>query len=117
MEPRHAANPDATRAVTPFRPRLVLRIHADSKPTLTTDLFRPKDYHAPAAFPRLRATVQSVNPRFIAVLLPLPAGEGEPKVSFAEQPGKRITTIQWQKHTDRLEWTESDGSVDFLKSL
>lgn len=96
-------------------PRLVLRVHADSPAKLATDVFRPKDYHAPAAFPRLRATVESVSPRFIAVLLPLPAAVEEPKIRFEATSGKRIVTIQWRQHTDRIEWTESDGSVALLK--
>ena len=95
-------------------PRMVLRIHADSPLKLSTDVFRPTDYHAPAAFPRLRATVESVNPRFIAVLLPLPATVEEPKVRFEASRGKRLVTIEWKQHADRFEWTESDGSVDFL---
>lgn len=96
-------------------PRLVLRIHADSPPKLSADVFRPTDYHAPAAFPRLRATVESVNPRFIAVLLPLPATVAEPKVRFEVNSGKRMVTIEWNRRADRFEWTESDGSVEFLK--
>lgn len=96
-------------------PRLVLRIHADATPSLSTDVFRPKDYHAPAAFPRFRATVEAVNPHFIAVLLPLPAATAEPEVRFESNEGKRITTIRWPQHTDTLVWSEKDGSVTLLK--
>ena len=69
-------------------PRFTVRIHADAQPRLSTDAFRPNDYHPPAAFPRLRATVRSVNPRFIAVLLPLPAAVKEPEVRFESKDGE-----------------------------
>jgi hypothetical protein len=97
------------------RPRLVLRIHADATPVLSTDVFQPKDYHAPAAFPRFRATVRGVNPRFIAVLLPLPAAAAEPEVRFESKDETRITTIRWPQHTDTLVWSEKDGSATLLK--
>ncbi len=98
-------------------PRMVLRLHADSKPVLATDVFRPNDYHPPAAFPRLRATVQGVNPRFIAVLLPLPAAVAEPEVHFESKDGTRTATIRWAEHTDTLVWRESHGSVNLLTPM
>jgi hypothetical protein len=91
-------------------PRLVVRLRAAATPSLTVDAFRPVDYHAPAAFPRFRATVHSVNPRFIAVLLPLPAAVAEPDVQFALNAGKHTVTIRWPQHTDTLVWTERDNS-------
>jgi hypothetical protein len=92
-------------------PRLVVRLHAAAKPALAIDAFRPVDYHAPAAFPRLRATVESVNPKFVAVLLPLPADVAEPEVQFTSVASKHTATIRWPTHTDTLVWTEQDGSV------
>ena len=91
--------------------RLVVRIHSCSQSVLTTDTFRPVDYHPPAEFPRFKATTHDVNPRFIAVLLPLPAAMAEPDVRFESREGRRITTVNWPQHTDTLVWSDSDGSV------
>jgi hypothetical protein len=102
FEPRQASGK------APAAPRLVVRIHADAEAVLSADVFHPVDYHAPAAFPRLRATTRGVNPRFVAVLLPLPAAAAEPEVRFTSQAGQRITTIRWPKHTDTFVWAQSD---------
>jgi len=91
--------------------RLVVRIHSCSQSVLTTDTFRPVDYHPPDKFPRFKATTHDVNPRFIAVLLPLPTAIVEPDVRFESHEGKRITTVKWPQHTDTLVWSDSDGSV------
>jgi hypothetical protein len=103
-----------TRSVVPA-PRLVVRIHADGDAKLSTDVFRPVDHHPPAAFPRLRATVRSGNPRFIAVLLPLPPGVAEPDVRFETDPGRRVATITWADHADTLAWSVTDGAVEFTE--
>ena len=97
-------------------PRLVLRIHADVKPALSTDVFRPDDERPAAAFPRFRATVRAVNPRFIAVLLPLAAAATEPRVDFALKDGSRTARVQWPGHTDTFRWDGNDGSVKLLES-
>jgi len=91
--------------------RLVVRIHSCSQAVLTTDNFRPIDYHPPAKFPRFKATTHDVNPRFIAILLPLTAAMAEPEVRFESQEGKRITTVKWSQHTDTLVWSDNDGSI------
>ncbi len=93
--------------------RLVLRIHADSEVDLTTDAFHPSDWHAAAAFPRFRATSQAVNPRYIAVLLPLPVAVEEPRVAFRSGDDQRVVRIEWPGHTDTLTWSTSDGSAAF----
>jgi hypothetical protein len=95
-------------------PRLVLQLQADTKPVLSTDVFTPGDFRIAATFPRFRATVRDVNPRFIAVLLPLPAGTKEPKIQFETKAGKRLAMIQWPGHTDTFVWSESDGSASLL---
>jgi hypothetical protein len=92
-------------------PRMVLRLHADAQPTLATDVFHPGDFRPAAAFPRFRATARCVNPRFIAVLLPLSAGAPEPKVEFESKSDSRSVTIQWPGHTDTFVWAQSDGSI------
>jgi len=96
-------------------PRLVVHVDAASKLSLSTDVFEPADYHGPAAFPRFRATVRDVNPRFFAVLLPLPASVKEPEVRFRPDEGKRRVEIEWPGHVDVLEWSESDGSLQFVE--
>jgi hypothetical protein len=97
------------------KPRLVVHRDAASKPALSTDVFEPEDYHGPAEFPRFRATVREVEPRFFAVLLPLPAGVEEPEVKFESDAGKRIVRVGWPEHVDVLEWSVSDGTVNLLK--
>ena len=91
--------------------RLVVRIHSGVQSVLSTDTFRPVDYHAPAKFSRFKATTHDVNPRFIAVLLPLSAAMAEPDVRFESREGNRIVTVKWPQHTDTLVWSDSDGSV------
>jgi len=95
-------------------PRLVVRIHADANTVLSTDLFHPNDYHGPAAFPRLRASTQAVNPHFVAVLLPLPAKVKEPKISFQTRAGSRLTIIQWLDHSDTFVWSDADSSLKLV---
>lgn len=99
---RVVATQDAT-------PRLVVRLDAASESRLSTDVFEPEDYHGPAAFPRFKATVHDVNPRFLAVLLPLPAGTQEPDVHFGSSAGKRQVRITWPGHVDVFEWADEDG--------
>ena len=96
--------------------RLVVRIHSSSPSVLTTDTFQPKDYHPPAKFPRFKATTHDVNPKFIAVMLPLPAAVAEPDVRFEARDGKRIATVKWPQHTDTLTWSDRDGSVGLAQS-
>ena len=91
--------------------RLIVRLHADSDVTLATDVFRPDDYRSPAAFPRFRATTHAANPRFVAVLLPLPAKTEEPQVTFDAEDKNRIVRLKWPSHTDKFVWTGSDGSA------
>ena len=100
-----AAKPDS---------RLLVRIDASSKVTLATDVFHPTDYHGPASFPRFRATTRAVNPRFIAILLPLEVNVNEPAVTFELAAGKRIAKVTWPGHTDTFEWSEADGSAKLV---
>jgi len=97
-------------------PRLVLRLDADAEPRISTDMFHPNDWRPPAAFPRLRATARTVNPRFIAVLLPLPPKVREPEVRFERRAGQRVTTVAWPTHTDTFIWSESDGAAVFARA-
>lgn len=97
-------------------PRLVVHIDATSRVELSTDVFEPQDYHGPARFPRLRATVDTVEPRFLAVLLPLGGGLKEPDVKFESSGDKRLVRITWPGRTDVLEWPAGDGTPRLLES-
>ncbi len=108
----------AMRTVKPdhIEPRLLVRIDAARQPAISTDVFEPEDYHGPARFPRLRAMVNDVEPRFLAVLLPLPSAVEEPEVRFESIADKRLVRIAWPSHTDVLEWPAGDGMPRLLES-
>lgn len=110
LEPQQASG-EADVDARGTEPRLVLRLDADAESQLSTDVFRPNDWRPPAAFSRLRATARTVNPRFIAVLLPLPPKVKEPEVRFERRTGQRVTTVAWPTHTDTFIWSESDGAA------
>jgi hypothetical protein len=97
-------------------PRLVVHVDASSGATLSTDVFEPEDYHGPAAFPRLRATVHDVEPRFLAILLPLPGEAKEPELNFESIGEKRLVRITWPRHTDVFEWPAGNGAPRLLDS-
>ena len=88
----------------PLETRFELHIAAESPVRLGTDTFHPNDYHGPAAFPRLRATVRAVNPAFMAVLLPLPQNVPAPTVSFSPAGGDRRVTVAWENGRDVILW-------------
>lgn len=96
-------------------PRLVLQVQAETPPELSTDVFEPVDPRAAASFPRLRAKVRGVNPRFAAVLLPLPAATKEPAIRFERQAGNRTVTVEWPTHADTFVWSDADGSATLGK--
>lgn len=110
LEPQQASG-EADVGSRGTEPRLVLHLDADAKPQFSTDVFSPNDWRPPAAFPRLRATARTVNPRFIAVLLPLPPAVKEPEVRFERRAGQRVTTVAWPTHTDTFIWSDSDGAA------
>jgi hypothetical protein len=91
-------------------PRLLVRVDALSGATFSTDVFHPEDYHGPAAFPRLRATVRDVEPRFLALLLPLPAEVKAPEISFESLPDKRLIRIAWPGHVDVFQRPAGNGT-------
>ena len=93
----------------PALPRLVVHLDAVGEPRFTTDVFEPKDYHGPAEFPRLRSTVACLEPRFLAVLLPLPPGVEEPEVSFETKDGVRFVRVAWPGHEDVLAWPPGEA--------
>ena len=96
-------------------PRMTVHLDAASKPVLSTDVFEPEDYHGPAVFPRLKATVQDVNPRFLAVLLPLPVGVQQPDIHFDSIEKGRQVKIAWPDHVDLFECFDEDGSARMVE--
>jgi hypothetical protein len=78
----------------PARLRLVL--HAAAPVTLSVDGY---DGHR-----RLRGAVRAANPRFVAILLPLPEGVEAPKVEVVEEAQAVEMRILWPGRTDRLSW-------------
>ncbi len=78
-------------------PRMVVRLHAESRVELTVDGY---DGH-----PRLNAVTRARNPRFAAVLLPLAGGTPEPEVSFETDDGELVLRVQWgAEATDEIRW-------------
>ncbi|HJN18333.1 MAG TPA: hypothetical protein QGH10_22720, partial [Armatimonadota bacterium] len=77
-------------------PRMVVRIGASAPVDLNVDGY---DGH-----PRLNATATAVNPRFAAVLLPLPGGVEAPDVSFAQRDDGVLVRIAWDGATDEVAW-------------
>jgi len=97
-------------------PRLLVHVDAPAGAALATDVFHPEDYHGPAAFLRLRATVRDVEPRLIALLLPLPADVQDPEVRFESHADKRLVRIAWPGHTDVFQWPAGNGQPTLLES-
>ncbi len=95
--------------------RLKLHLHADAPMTMETDVFRPEDEHGPASFPRFRAHARSMNPHFMAVLVPLPAGVGDPTVSFAADAAGRTVEISWPTHRDVITWPGDGNRAPVLR--
>ena len=90
--------------VTPEERPSFLRVvlHAAGPLSLDTDKY---DGH-----PRLVAKVRAINPRFVAVLMPLPYGHPEPKVVVTQQRGATRVQVQRVGRTDVVLWpTDADG--------
>jgi len=90
-------------------PRLVVAIHAAAPVALSVNGY---DGH-----PRLNATTRAPNPRFAAVLLPLPADVQEPEVTFTEGPVGPNVRVQWGGGTvDEVKWpTEAAGAAEVVR--
>jgi hypothetical protein len=83
----------------PARLRLVL--HAAAPVAFSVDNY---DGHR-----RLHGLARAVNPRFVALLLPLPGGVAEPNVTFTDTPAGVEVWIAWPGRTDRLSWPAGAG--------
>jgi len=84
--------------VTPEQRPSFLRvgIHAAGPVSLDIDKY---DGH-----PRLVAKVRAVNPRFVAVLMPLPYGHPGPEVAVTQQQGTTRIQIHRSGRTDVVMW-------------
>lgn len=95
--------------------RLVVRLDAVAPVELRAGVARTEDYHGPGEYPKLYAEVRAVNPRFAAVLIPLPAGVAEPGVSFARQAEGREVRVVWPSHEDVLFWPDQTDLPPVLR--
>ena len=92
---------------TPGRPtRLLLRLDAVAPLAVRTDVAHTEDYHGPGAFPLLRADTRAINPRFAAVILPLPGQTPDPTVTFVQAPAGKEIRVAWPSHEDVLFWPD-----------
>ena len=83
-------------------PRMVVHMGAAAQVGLNVDGY---DGH-----PRLNATATAVNPRFAAVLLPLPGWTEAPEVSFAPRDGGVLVRVDWHGADDEVVWDYADGA-------
>jgi hypothetical protein len=94
---RHATPSDS--------PRMVIQMGGIAEVDLREDVY---DGH-----PVLKAVSVARNPRFAAVLLPLPSGVSEPRVtvrSTSSPPGMTIT-LHWSKEAvDQIRWPFAEGA-------
>ncbi|MCA9433660.1 MAG: heparinase II/III family protein, partial [Candidatus Omnitrophica bacterium] len=98
---------EATAEVTPTSatgeiqesPRLLVYLHAVSDPTLEVDQYLDH--------PRLKGSTEGVNPRFAALLLPLPAENEYPEVDFQERDGALHIDVRWKERKDSIVWPET----------
>lgn len=75
-------------------PRLRLHIRAAADARFEVDSY---DGH-----PRLNAIVRATEPRFLAVLLPLPAGVAEPTLTADDHSGRWRVQLQWRDRRDTI---------------
>lgn len=86
--------------------RMLVRLDAAAPVTLAPAVSRTEDYHGIGAFPLLRGETRAVNPRFAAVLLPLPGEVKTPKVGFGPAAGGREIRVVWPSHEDVFFWPD-----------
>ncbi|MBT5607883.1 MAG: hypothetical protein HN742_13050 [Lentisphaerae bacterium] len=91
---------------TPRPTRLLIRLDAVAPVSLRTDTCKTMDYHGPGAYPLLRADTSAINPRFAAVLVPLPAECPTPAIAFARTQDTRTITVTWPDHEDVITWPD-----------
>jgi len=82
-------------------PRMAVHLHAAAPVSLSVDGY---DGH-----PRLNAVVTARNPRFAAVLLPLPGGTAQPDVSFTPEAEALLIRVEWPSGVDEVLWPRATG--------
>ena len=76
------------------------------------DFYEPDDGRVPESFPRLRASCESVNPRFITFMMPHYNSQTLPDVTFSDVAQGRKITINWPDRTDEMVWTANGVDVN-----
>ncbi len=84
-------------------PRMVVRVAAAAPVFLSVDAYE--------VHPRLTAQTTASNPRFAAVLLPLPGDTAEPSVSYVqEETGLRLRVMWTEAMVDQVFWPAATGA-------
>ena len=103
---------DNTATVTPpgasAMPRMKVILNSSQAANFSSDVYEPNDGagREPTAFVRITGKTNAVNPRFAAILLPLPVDTAEPKVEFERQAEGLSINIIWPARTDRIIWND-----------
>jgi hypothetical protein len=89
-------------------PRMLVHLEAAGPVGLSVDGY---DGH-----PRLNATATAVNPRFAAVLLPLPGGMAAPDVRFDSRDDGILVRVEWDGAEDQVAWDyATDGRPTVMR--
>jgi hypothetical protein len=94
------------------KPRMEVFIDAANPVKLSYDKYAPDDNHVPRDFLRLRAKTDAVNPRFVAVLVPMPADQKAPKINTRRDGREVYIEIVWTNRTDRIKWSDESVSIE-----
>jgi hypothetical protein len=98
----------------PVAARMVVCLSAASPPGFAVDRYEPDDGRQPAFFPRMRAVVTHVAPRFVAVLAPLPGGVREPAITVNRTAAATTIEVNWATAQDTVHWPHDEqGQVVF----
>ncbi|EIP96783.1 Heparinase II/III-like protein [Opitutaceae bacterium TAV1] len=106
---RRAVTADASAA----RPRMIVSLHASAPVTLAHEPFTPDKRPGipPNDYRKLRAETRATNPRFVALLAPLPPACAAPAFSVDKTPdGERVTVI-WPGRTDIILWQGANATL------
>lgn len=97
----------------PADPTMKVIISASAPLALTDDVYIPDNHGGvgPNTYRRIRATATTSNPRFVAVLAPLPARAREPKLTVADFQGGKLISIDWGVRTDEISWQGNQAQL------
>lgn len=93
------------------RPHMKLTVQAVAPVKLSHDVYKPdaQGGRPPNVFQRLRAATRATNPRFVALLAPLPAGAPEPSLTVTREEAGTLIEVAWGNRTDRFRWSGDDA--------